>query len=103
MSLLRLTARIDLSEEATVTSVRVTGRLEESAARELLELCQHRTCRLLIDLTELVSVDRVGIDILKDLRDAGARIAGASHYIAMLLNGGPDAPAAAADAEEEDE
>jgi anti-anti-sigma regulatory factor len=100
-----LTARIDLSEEASVTSVRVTGRLEESAARELLELCQHRTGRLLIDLTELVSVDRVGIDILKDLRDAGARFAGASPYIQILLNSGagPDSSPAMSHEEEESE
>jgi hypothetical protein len=100
-----LTARIDLTEEATVTSVRVAGRLEESAARELRELCQHRTGRFLIDLAELVSVDRAAIDILKDLHDAGAWIVEASPYIQILLNGGAslDGPSATSHEEEEEE
>jgi hypothetical protein len=100
-----LTARIDLSEGVGGSSVRVAGRLEEAAARELLELCRHRTGWLLVDLAELVSADRVGTEILKDLRDAGARIVGASPYIRMLLNGGldPEVSAPITDSTKEDE
>ncbi len=52
---------------------------------------------LLIGLEDLVSADRAAIETLQDLRAAGARLVGASPYIAMLLNGRPDAPAGGTD------
>lgn len=83
--------------------VRVAGRLEGSAARELLELCRRQTGRLTLDLEDLLSTDRAAVETLKDLRDAGARIEGASPYVRMLLNGGTRAAERAADSQEEDE
>jgi anti-anti-sigma regulatory factor len=98
-----LAARIDLSESTGGVSVRVAGRLEEAAARELLDLCRRPTGRLTLDLEDLISVDRAALETLKDLRAAGARIVGASPYVRMLLNGGMGAVPPAADPEEEDE
>jgi hypothetical protein len=94
-----LTARIDVTEETGSASVRVAGRLDESSAHVLLELCHDRMGALLIGLEDLVSADRAAIETLQDLRAAGARLVGASPYMAMLLNGRPDALAAGADHE----
>ena len=96
---------MDVEQDTESTSVRVAGRLEEATAQELFELCRRRTGVLVVDLAELVSADRAAIEVLKDLRDAGARIAGASPYIRMLLNGGahPDGPPAASHDKEEEE
>ena len=98
-----LTARIDVTEQTGSASVRVAGRLDESAALELLELCHHRMGALVIDLEDLVSADRAAIETLQDLRAAGARVVGASPYITMLLNGRPDARAAGTDHEIKEE
>jgi anti-anti-sigma regulatory factor len=98
-----LTARIDLTEAAGAVSVRIAGRLDEPAARELLELCRRRPGRLTLDLEELVSLDRAAAEMLKDLRDAGARIEGATPYVRMLLNGGMWETLPATDLEREDE
>jgi hypothetical protein len=98
-----LDARIDLVEGAGGCSVRVVGRLEEPAGRELLELCGSRRGVLILDLEDLVSADRAAVGILKDLRDAGARIVGASPYIAMLLNGSPNGVGTTNDSLKEDE
>ncbi len=92
-----LIARIDVTEQAGGASLRVAGRLEESSARELLELCHRRTGALLIDLEDLVSADCAAIETLQNLRAAGANVVGASPYITMLLNERPDAPDARTD------
>jgi hypothetical protein len=96
----RLTARIDLSEGDGTVSVRVAGRLDGEAARLLLELCRPRTGRLSVNVEDLVSIERASVETLQDLRAAGARIVGATPYIAMLLNMGANGPSA--DGEEEE-
>jgi anti-anti-sigma regulatory factor len=98
-----LTARIDLVEGAAGTSVQVAGRLDERAARELVDACSRRQGALTVDLRELVSADRFAVEALRGLRSAGARLVGASPYIATLLNGGPSHPAAGTDSKREDE
>ena len=98
-----MTARIDLSEGTGAVSVRVAGRLEETTARELLELCRRQTGRITLDLEDLQSADRAAVETLKGLRDAGARIEGATPYVRMLLNGGTEAAPPAANSKEEDE
>jgi len=90
-----LTARIDLGDGASGPSIRVAGRLDEPAARELLDVCRHRPGVLLVDLAELTSADRFAIEALRRIRSQGARIVGASPYITLLLDGEPVGPAAA--------
>jgi hypothetical protein len=98
-----LTARIDVAHGAEGACLRVAGRLEGSAAQELLEVCRRQRGVLFIDLEELLSLDHTSVETLQELRAAGARIVGASPYIAMLLNGRPDSPVAAMDSEKEEE
>jgi len=97
-----MTTRIDVAEGERGACIKVAGRLEEPAACELLDLCRDREGPLLIDVEEISSLDRASVETLRDLRAAGARIVGASPYIAMLLNGGPEDPEAATSSEKEE-
>jgi anti-anti-sigma regulatory factor len=88
-----LAARIDVGKGQSGVSVRVSGRLDEPVARELRELCQRQTGALLLDLESLRSADEAALAILRELRDAGGRIVGASPYIRLLLDGDSGAEA----------
>ena len=81
----------------------MSGRLEEASARELVDVCHRQRGIVLIDLEELISLDRASVEALQDLRASGARVVGASHYIQMLLNGRPEGPAAAGSSRNEKE
>jgi hypothetical protein len=98
-----MTAKIELAEGDGEACVKVAGRLEESAARELVDLCRDREGPLLIDVEEVVSLDRASAEMLRDLRTRGARVVGASPYILMLLNGSPGALDAATCSKKEEE
>jgi hypothetical protein len=82
-----LTARIDVAKGASGASVRVAGRLDESAARELWRLCLLQTGVLILDLEDLTSADPAALETLRGLRDRGCRIVGAWPYIRLLLDG----------------
>jgi hypothetical protein len=99
-----LTARIEFAPGAGGLSVRVLGRLDEPTARQLLDMCSGREGVLIIDIEEMTSADRFAVESLKRLQGAGARLVGASPYIAMLLDGpAPIRRAVVTDAQEEDE
>ena len=87
-----LTARIDVADGAAGASIRVSGRLDEATARELVTLCSHKA-GVRLDLGELLSADRAAVEALRGLQADGAHIVGASHYIAMLLGTTPVDPA----------
>lgn len=81
--------RIDLVESDDITTLRIAGRLGRDAAGQLESLCSKRAGPMTIDLEWLVSADNAGIEALRRLRAAGARLVRASPYIRLRLNGGP--------------
>jgi hypothetical protein len=48
---------------------------------ELHSVCAAASGRLRIDLTDMLSVDAVGLDALRRLRLGGAEIVGAARYL----------------------
>ena len=54
-------------------TVYLAGRLAEAQVCELRRVCAEATGRLRLDLTDLVSLDAVGVDMLRRLRDDGRR------------------------------
>ena len=71
----------------------LAGRLGEAQASELRRVCKQLVGPIRLDLTELVSLDAVGVDVLRRLRDDGATLSGVAEYLKHKLGAaGPDAP-----------
>ena len=66
--------------------VRVAGRLTELQVPDLLRVCAANEGAVQIDLGELVSADGVGLEALRRLRTAGARIVNAPRFIELTLD-----------------
>ena len=66
-------------------TVHLAGRLGEAQVCELRRVCAEAAGRLRLDLTELVSLDVVGVDVLRRLRDDGAAIVGVAEYLKQKL------------------
>jgi anti-anti-sigma regulatory factor len=66
-------------------TVYLAGRLAEAQACELRRVCAEATGPVSLDLTDLVSLDAVGVDMLRRLRDEGAAIVGVAEYLKQKL------------------
>jgi hypothetical protein len=89
--------RLTVTRRKRSTVVRVDGRLMIDNLTELREVVGTVSGHAVIDLTNLLSVDDLGIAMLRSLADDGARLVGASPYVALLLEDGTAGPAARAD------
>ncbi len=76
--------RITRNSEGTTTVLHVDGELLGEGVRELERLAG-TTYRLRIDLTHLRRADAKGLAVLRRLAAAGAELANASPFIALLL------------------
>jgi ABC-type transporter Mla MlaB component len=65
--------------------LKLDGALTGEEGPELRRACGGVKGRLALDLTDLRSVDRQGVGVLRELRAQGAEIVGASPYIELLL------------------
>jgi len=65
--------------------VRLAGRLSAAHVPELLRTCADAS-PLELDLTDLVSADASGIEVLQRIRGGGATLTGAPGYIQMKLD-----------------
>ncbi len=65
--------------------VRLAGRLTSLQVPELLQACAPDG-RLELDLTDLVSADPSGVEVLQRLRHRGAVLVGAPGYIQLKLD-----------------
>ena len=75
----------------TVPSVvRVSGRLEAVHVPDLMGLCANAPASYRLDLGELISADRVGLNALRRLRAAGAEVIRMSRFIELLLGDPPE-------------
>jgi hypothetical protein len=80
-----VTLRITTSTTGTLTVVRVDGRLRSAGVGELERVCQGIEGPLCLDLSHLLLADADGIKAIKRIARGGARLAGVSSYIKLLL------------------
>jgi anti-anti-sigma regulatory factor len=80
-----MSIRITKTSDACATILRVDGQLCSENAAELTK--EHRSVEgaLVLELSNLQSVDRTGVDVLLELISLGAQIRGASPYVELLL------------------
>ena len=67
------------------TVVRIEGRLDAVAVRDLVEECRSAGHPLRLDLAGLKSADADGVRALRALRDQGTEFLGMSPYIRHLI------------------
>ena len=78
--------RIDIESEGPVTVVHMTGRLSKNTVPQLKEACHQIEDAVVLELSNLRSVDAAGSNIIRALVEKGAKIQGASPFIQLLLN-----------------
>jgi hypothetical protein len=78
--------RIEVGAEVGSRTVRVAGRLTDAHVPDLASVCGELPGPVEIDLAELVSADRVGLEALRRLRTSGARIVNAPRFIELMLS-----------------
>lgn len=80
----RVNLHISAEEADGILTVHVAGRLGFVGLGELRKTC--RTARRIrLDLSELLSADDTGMDLLAALREDGAELVGVPPYIDLLL------------------
>jgi hypothetical protein len=79
--------RIDREDREGVTVLRVEGRLSGEEVDELERETRRTPGRVELDLSALMIADERGLALLRSLRDSGASLAGASHFLQLLLGG----------------
>jgi len=82
--------RIETLPLTVPSVVRVSGRLAAVHVPDLMSLCSNAPDSYRIDLGELISADRVGLDALRRLRAAGAEVIRMSRFIELLLEDRPE-------------
>jgi anti-anti-sigma regulatory factor len=77
--------RLRVNQEGDVTVVHVDGRLAVHGVRELERTVRETTEVVILDLSDLLSVDDAGVAALRLLRGLGVRLRGTSPYVSLLL------------------
>ena len=80
-----VTIRISKTADDRQTVLKVDGRLKADDVEELTRAYRSVQGASVLDLSELQSADREGVEILRELVAMGAEIRGASPYIELLL------------------
>lgn len=78
--------RIEVLEEGGVRTVTVAGQLADEHVPDLFNACGTNSTTLLIDLSDIQSVDAIAVEALRRLRTAGARFRGVRQYIQLKLD-----------------
>jgi anti-anti-sigma regulatory factor len=76
---------MEVSQRGEVCTVALAGCLKAAQAHELRQVCGAARGHLRIDLSDLLSVDAVGIDALRRLRRDGAELLGVPRYLRRWL------------------
>ena len=66
-------------------TVLLAGRLNAAQVHELRAVCAGAIGPVRIDLTDLLSADAVGLDVLRRLRMDGAELVGVARYLRRWL------------------
>jgi anti-anti-sigma regulatory factor len=77
--------RIEIVQRPDGCTLHLAGRLNAARVPELRSACAAATGHVLIDLTDLVSADAVGIDALHRLHREGVELTGVPRYLWRLL------------------
>ena len=80
--------RVDIESEGPVVVLYVAGRLTGSAINELTEACEPMESHYVLDLSKLMFADDAGAEVIRNYREKGTNIRGASSFIKLLINGG---------------
>ena len=82
-----MSIRITKTSDARETVLRIDGQLRMENVAELTK--EHRSVEgtLVLELSDLQSADKAGVEVLLELVSLGAQIRGASPYIELLLKG----------------
>lgn len=80
--------RVDIESEGPVVVLYVAGRLTGSAINELKDVCEQMEGNFVIDLSKLKFADDTGAEVIRNYREKGTNIRGASSFIKLLINGG---------------
>ncbi len=78
--------RITRAIDGELTRVQVAGRLQPPFEAELDKEIRSIDRPFVLDLSELLSADKAGIEKLRHLASNGAELRGASGYVRMLLD-----------------
>lgn len=93
----KVDCRFDVEKGTARDLVRVAGSLSAAHVADFLVLWEELTRDVTpghdveVDLSDLLSVDAVGLDALRRVARAGTKLVGASHYIRMKLDTKPSA------------
>ena len=77
--------RLTVTQEDSVAVIHVDGRLAAGNLSDLEPLVTAITGAVVIDLSNLISVDDAGVATLRSLAGRGARLIGVTPYVALLL------------------
>ena len=77
--------RIEVVREDAQPVVRLAGRLAEAQTAAFLEACAGAGAAPMLDLTDLVSADAIGLDALLRVQAQGARLVGLPEYMRLKL------------------
>ena len=83
---------IGVVDEACARVVHVAGRLAGVHVPDLLAACAEASRPVHVDLSEVVSVDAVGVKALCRIRDAGHALVGTPKYIELKLESAQAGP-----------
>ena len=77
--------RISMTADERRTVLKVDGHLKAEDVEELAGAYRSAQGAMSLDLSELHSADRAGVETLRELVSIGAEIRGASPYIELLM------------------
>ena len=80
--------RAEVLDDGSRRIVLLAGRLELEQSPEIVRICSEAQTPVRLDLTDLVSVDAVGLETLLLLESRGAELVGVSPYLALRLEAG---------------
>ncbi len=80
-----MAVRITKRTDGPQTIFRIDGRLRHEDVEELTSALRSVEGVTILDLSELQSADREGVEVLRELVSVGVEIQGASRYIELLL------------------
>lgn len=77
--------RIQVLQEGEVRVVRIAGSLSDAQVPDLLIACGQAAGPVRVDLTDVMTIDAIGVDALRRVRKAGAQLVGISKYLRLKL------------------